>query len=383
MLLGGLLPLDARTLDRWAPSGAWRLPVGDPYQVAHERPAAPGPFFVLRSVEWDGDRASHQGADLGCGSAGATVRAAASGVVVRAADHGEYGGYGTHVVLAHRLADGVLAYSVYAHLREGSLRVREGQAVPAGQTLARVGATGRVTTPHLHFEVRTADDPNQRWELTGVEDPLAFVEERLPTHRADTTGIGAWLEWAECAALVPGGARGEDALTHEAWWRMVAAASRGVHLDPALEPRALRDSLRATRLLPRGDEAVGTAGAPLAWRELARDLGRVRAKGVRLGSAPLRRARHREALTTWFGVPDPTAHMSALSGREGRPTLTDAVLLLGDLAGPLPEPPAKKPVVRTPAKRPARAKRPAVPALRDSLAPPAPRPDSTHTDSGS
>ena len=42
LMLGGLLPLDARTRDHWAPSGAFRMPVGDPYQVYEDRPRTPG-----------------------------------------------------------------------------------------------------------------------------------------------------------------------------------------------------------------------------------------------------------------------------------------------------------------------------------------------------
>ena len=191
LMLGGLLPLSHSARDAWAPSGAWRWPVGDPYELITERPAAPGQFFLLRSVDTDGFKVTHQGVDLGCGAAGSFVRAAAAGLVVRAADHGEHGGYGTHVVLAHRLPGGVLAYSVYAHLRTASIRVKAGQFVPAGTRLGRVGMTGRATTPHLHFEVRTSADPGSRWELANVEDPVAFVDERLPSHRSDTSGVAA------------------------------------------------------------------------------------------------------------------------------------------------------------------------------------------------
>ena len=49
-------------------------------------------------------------------------------------------------------ADGGMA--LYAHLQAGSLAVRPGQAVLAGQVLARSGNTGRSTGPHLHFAVQ-------------------------------------------------------------------------------------------------------------------------------------------------------------------------------------------------------------------------------------
>jgi hypothetical protein len=338
VMLGGLLPLDAHMREQWPPSGAWRLPVGDAYSIATDRPSTPGPFFVLRNVEWDGFRASHQGADLGCGKAGLPVRAAAAGLVVDAADRGEFGGYGTHVVLAHRLPGGVLAYTVYAHMRVASLRVHAGQRVQAGQVLGRVGMTGHATAPHLHFELRSADDPAEPWEFGRVEDPVAFVEERLPTHRADTTGAEAVLEWGECAALLPPGARSEDALTREAWWRMLAAAVRGPDLDPALEAHALRDSLIVHRVLP-GEAKAGHAAVEATWPEVARDLARARRLGLRSGTGPLRTGPQRDVCESLLGTPTPALHTAMLSGRDGRPTMAQAVVMLSDVAGPRPEPP--------------------------------------------
>jgi murein DD-endopeptidase MepM/ murein hydrolase activator NlpD len=46
------------------------------------------------------------------------------------------------------------------------LLVRTGDSVEAGQEIARVGDTGRATAPHLHFEVRRRDTP---------QDPLQFL----------------------------------------------------------------------------------------------------------------------------------------------------------------------------------------------------------------
>ena len=349
VMLGGLLPLDAHMREQWPPSGAWQLPVGDAYAIADARPQKPGPFFVVRSVEWDGVRASHQGADLGCGTAGLPVRAAAAGLVVSAEDHGDYGGYGTHVVLAHRLGGNVLAYTVYAHMKIASLRVKAGQRVQAGQLLGRVGMTGHATAPHLHFELRSADDPNERWEFGRVEDPLAFVEERLPTHRADTTGTEAVLEWGECAALLSPGARSDDALTREAWWRMLAAAVKGPPLDPALDAGSLRDSLIAEGVLPH-DATAGFAAMAANWHEVARDAARARKLGLRSGPGPLRKDPHRVVCESVLDTPTPALRTGMLAGRDGRPTLAQAVVLLADIAGPYPEP-VKPPVPGKPTTR--------------------------------
>lgn len=88
--------------------------------------------------------ALHSGIDFR-GETGTPVHAAGAGVVTLA----EYwGGYGNVVEIEH--AGGVT--SRYAHL--SSIGVREGQRVRAGETVGRVGSTGRSTGPHLHYETR-------------------------------------------------------------------------------------------------------------------------------------------------------------------------------------------------------------------------------------
>ncbi|MET7684743.1 M23 family metallopeptidase [Streptomyces sp. NPDC005423] len=77
---------------------------------------------------------------------GTTVKAIAAGTVVSAAYDGAYG---NEVVVRH--ADG--QYSQYAHMSQ--LSVSAGQTVTEGQQLGLSGATGNVTGPHVHFEIRT------------------------------------------------------------------------------------------------------------------------------------------------------------------------------------------------------------------------------------
>ena len=87
----------------------------------------------------------HAGLDF-LARAGTPATAAESGRVVFAARHP--GGWGKLVALAH--GSGVRTF--YAHLSR--IDVRLGQRVATGSTVGLVGATGRVTGPHLHFEVR-------------------------------------------------------------------------------------------------------------------------------------------------------------------------------------------------------------------------------------
>jgi len=101
----------------------------------------------------------HEGIDIGAAS-GAPVRAAADGVVKRAA---WYGGYGNAVIIDH----GGGVQTLYGH--NSSLDVRPGQQVRAGEVIAKVGSTGDSTGPHLHFEV----------ELNGKKvDPRPWLKER-------------------------------------------------------------------------------------------------------------------------------------------------------------------------------------------------------------
>lgn len=91
---------------------------------------------------------------------GTSVRAAEAGQVVAA---GWGGSYGYQVVIRH--ADG--RYTQYGHLSAISVRIE--QNVTTGQRIGRSGATGNVTGPHLHFEVRTGPD-------FGTDiDPLTYL----------------------------------------------------------------------------------------------------------------------------------------------------------------------------------------------------------------
>lgn len=77
---------------------------------------------------------------------------------------------GNHLVLD--LGNGT--YAAYAHLQRGSLTVREGDRVHAGQQLARCGNSGNSSEPHLHFQLMDAPDPDAArgvpftWDGIGV-----------------------------------------------------------------------------------------------------------------------------------------------------------------------------------------------------------------------
>ncbi|MGW3987138.1 M23 family metallopeptidase [Streptomyces sp. NPDC004830] len=91
---------------------------------------------------------------------GTSLKAVGAGTVVSA---GWGGAYGNQVVI--KLSDG--NYAQYAHLSQ--LSVSAGQTVTAGQQIGLSGATGNVTGPHLHFEIRTTPD------YGSDVDPVAYL----------------------------------------------------------------------------------------------------------------------------------------------------------------------------------------------------------------
>lgn len=82
---------------------------------------------------------------------GTPVRAVEGGVVAYSGN--ELRGYGNLVLIKH--PDGFI--SAYAHCEE--LLVKRGQHVKTGQVIAKVGATGGVGRPQLHFELRRGENP--------------------------------------------------------------------------------------------------------------------------------------------------------------------------------------------------------------------------------
>jgi len=105
--------------------------------------------FGKRIDPFSGEGAFHTGVDLSA-AVGTAVKAAADGVISVAEF---YGGYGRLVVVDH--GNGMQTY--YAHLSR--INVIPGQEVRRGQIVGLSGASGRVTSPHLHYEVRQGGTP--------------------------------------------------------------------------------------------------------------------------------------------------------------------------------------------------------------------------------
>jgi murein DD-endopeptidase MepM/ murein hydrolase activator NlpD len=121
-------------------------------------PGESGTNFGARRIFNGEPRAPHSGADLHA-AAGTPVHATNRGRVVLAKN---LFFTGNTVMLDHGLG----IYSLYAHLSR--IDVKPGEIVKNGQVVGLVGATGRVTAPHLHWGMRVQGARVDPFSLVGL-----------------------------------------------------------------------------------------------------------------------------------------------------------------------------------------------------------------------
>lgn len=126
--------------------------------------------FGYRIDPFNGRSAFHTGVDF-IAAAGSPILAAAGGVVSVAELHSEYG---KMIDVNH---DNGLT-TRYAHL--SNIKVKAGDIVLKGQHIGDLGATGRATGPHLHFEVRENSvplNPNRFLHFARAQEPAAATKQ--------------------------------------------------------------------------------------------------------------------------------------------------------------------------------------------------------------
>ena len=93
------------------------------------------------------------------------------------------GGFGNYVILLHKI-DGKHYTTLYAHMKDGSLKVKKGQKIEAGQMLGKMGTTGMSTGKHLHWELRLGKV--HTWDANGKNyiEPIGFFKALIAKEKA-------------------------------------------------------------------------------------------------------------------------------------------------------------------------------------------------------
>ncbi len=138
----------------------------------------------------------HRGVDFAA-PRGTPVMAAGDGVVETAGPHGSYGNF---IILRHAGA----YETAYAHLSGFAHGLRSGLHIHQGTVIGYVGATGRATGPHLHYEVRVHGQqinpmkirmlPARQLagrDLTAFRAQIATVDRQLVQLQRDTVAASA------------------------------------------------------------------------------------------------------------------------------------------------------------------------------------------------
>lgn len=166
---------DVLSLARIAGDRASHIPAIPPMSTDPSSYRMSSPFGY-RSDPLFGYAKMHTGMDFAC-PPGNPIYATGDGVVSKVAHEGK--GYGNHVEISH----GFGYMTRYAHMRE--IWVEEGDTLRRGDCIGESGRSGRITGPHLHYEVHYRKDyvnPANYMDLTiPVKDYFEMV--RKPAER--------------------------------------------------------------------------------------------------------------------------------------------------------------------------------------------------------
>ena len=131
-------------------------------------------YFGPRTYTYQGSKVSdyHKGIDLVGGS---DIVAFEDGVVTSICNKGEQYGQACYVRLKH--SNGW--QTLYYHLKSGSVCVKKGQSVSKGEKLGIMGATGKATGVHLHFQIDKGSSSTAINPYDYIFNGKELVEEKL------------------------------------------------------------------------------------------------------------------------------------------------------------------------------------------------------------
>jgi murein DD-endopeptidase MepM/ murein hydrolase activator NlpD len=133
------------------------------------------------------EKKHHNGTDIWSKHEPCWIEAPYDGVVLESKKStSPGGGFGNYVILLHKIG-GKQYTTLYAHMQDGSVKVKKGQKVEAGTPLGKMGTTGMSTGKHLHWELRLGKQ--HIWDKMGKNyiEPIAFFKALIAQEAAIAT----------------------------------------------------------------------------------------------------------------------------------------------------------------------------------------------------
>jgi len=110
--------------------------------------------------------------------------------VVRSTNPNSFGNY----ALIHCNVMGQKVTLLYAHMVDGSIKVKPGQWIDAGTVIGTMGETGFATGPHLHLEIwkgHLSKQPNVNGGGKGFYDPQKFIKAAIEWEKTNKEAVEA------------------------------------------------------------------------------------------------------------------------------------------------------------------------------------------------
>ena len=215
----------------------------------------------------------HNGTDIWSPHEPCWIEAPYDGTVVEAKKStSPGGGFGNYVIILMKI-DGKFYTTLFAHMQDGTLKVKKGQKITAGMPLGKMGTTGMSTGKHLHWELRLGK--SHVWDAMGKNyiEPIAFFKALIAKEAAiATAGVVA----TDDDPVAPAPEHNEaQAATVEAQRvaAKVAPVAKPVVATPvkATTPPAAV-AVPATKPALKGELKKGSKGAPVAYLQKALGL---------------------------------------------------------------------------------------------------------------
>lgn len=148
-------------------------------------------------------RKHHNGADIiGIGKGPFYIEAPYDGTVLKATKStAAGGGFGNYVILLHKI-NGKFYTTLYAHLKDGSIKVKPKQKVEAGTVLGIMGTTGMSTGVHLHWEMWAGKKHGWSADGSGFVNAVKFFKALIAQEKELEAAPKATADSVEAAPSV-------------------------------------------------------------------------------------------------------------------------------------------------------------------------------------